>query len=80
MHALHMLRHGAAGLGIPSYEAQAGAFGSPMQRGQGRDWREGSLGAALSLSNDNLIFLAIGGIMGIVAVKQGWVKKGFLGT
>jgi hypothetical protein len=68
-----------AGLGIPSYEAQAG-FGSAMQRGQGAAYREGSLGAALSLSNDNLIFLAIGGILGVVAVKQGWVKKGFLGT
>ena len=55
-------------------------FGSAMQRGAGRAYREGSLGAALSLSNDNLIFLAIGGILGIVAVKQGWVKKGFLGT
>lgn len=58
----------------------ASGFGSAMQRGQGVAYREGSLGAALSLSNDNLIFLAIGGIMGVVAVKQGWVKKGFLGT
>jgi len=56
------------------------SVGSTMQRGEGQSYREGSLGAALSLSNDNLIFFAIGGILGIVAVKQGWVKKGFLGT
>ena len=82
MRALQNLigRTAAAGFGIPSYEAQAGGFGSAMQRGQGQAYREGSLGAALSLSNDNLIFLAIGGILGVVAVKQGWVKKGFLGT
>jgi hypothetical protein len=66
-------------LGIPYYAAQAG-LGSPMQRGQGHAYREGSLGAALSLTNDNLIFLTIGAIAGLVAVKKGFIKKGFLGT
>lgn len=55
-------------------------FGSAMQRGEGSAYREGSLGFGVNLSNDNLIFLAIGGILGVVAVKQGWIKKGFLGT
>jgi hypothetical protein len=64
---------------IPYYAAQAG-LGSPMQRGEGSAYREGSLGAGLSLTNDNLIFLAIGGIAGLIAVKKGYLKKGFLGT
>jgi len=68
-----------AGLGIAPYAAQAG-LGSPMQRGQGRSYREGSLGMTWSLTNDNLIFLTIGAIAGLVAVKKGVIKKGFLGT
>ena len=68
-----------AGFGSPYYAAQAG-LGSPMQRGQGRAYREGSLGFDLNLSNNNLIYLAIGGIAGLICVKKGFLKKGFLGT
>ena len=66
--------------GQPFYAAQAGAVGSAMQRGQGRAYREGALGMTLALTNDNLIFLTIGAIAGLIAVKKGFVKKGFLGT
>ena len=65
--------------GMPYYSAQAG-LGSPMQRGEGLAYREGSLGGSFSLTNDNLIYLAIGGIAAVFAVKKGFIKKGFLGT
>jgi hypothetical protein len=64
---------------VPYYAAQAG-LGSPMQRGEGHAYRDGSLGMAVSFSEANIIMLTVGAIAGLLAVKQGYIKKGFLGT
>ena len=76
-----MMRRRQMGV-IPYYEAQAGyrGLGSPMQRGQGHDFRDGSLGMTVSATNQNLVVMAVAGFLGVMAVKQGYIKKGFLGT
>lgn len=64
---------------VPYYAAQAG-LGSPMQRGEGHAYREGSLGLSASFSEKNMLCLTAGAILGLFAVKKGFFKKGFLGT
>ena len=56
------------------FSSGVSGLGSAMQRGQGRDYRDGSLGATLNLTSNNLIFLALGGIGMAIAIKKGLIK------
>ena len=69
--------------GIPTYEAQAGlgeyfaatsGLGSAMQRGEGRDYRDGSLGMTMSFTTGNIIALAAGGLTMFALIQKGFVK------